>query len=82
MSDRTSPLVALNTLSLGQKALIVAFTFDAGQGERIQKMGLVPGEQVEMVRLASLEGRIEIKVRGYFISLGKEEAERIKVKAL
>ena len=75
-------LIALSSMSLGQRALIVAFAYDTDQGERIQKMGFVPGEQLEVVRLPPQGGSIEIKIRGYFVSLGKQEADRIKVKPL
>ena len=49
-------LIALSSMSLGQKALIVAFSFDTREGERIQKMGLVPGEKLEIVRQPLPEG--------------------------
>jgi ferrous iron transport protein A len=75
-------LVAISSMSIGQKALIVAFSFDTEKGERIQKMGLVPGELLEIMRAPCPEGPIEIKIRGYFISLRKEEADRIMVKLM
>jgi len=65
-------------MSLGQKAKLIAFSFDTEDGERIQKAGLTPGEELEMVRLDP----IEIKIRGYYLSLQKHEADRIKVKLL
>jgi len=71
-------LIALSSLSLGQKAMLVAFSFDTEHGERIQKAGLNPGEKLEVMRLDP----IEIKIRGYYISLQKHEADHIKVKLL
>jgi ferrous iron transport protein A len=71
-------LIALSSMSLGQKAMLVAFSFDTENGERIQKAGLTPGEKLEVVRLDP----IEIKIRGYFLSLQKHEADHIKVKLL
>jgi Fe2+ transport system protein FeoA len=75
-------LVSLSRLSLGQKALIVAFSFDTAEGECVEKLGLTPGEQVEIVRLASGTGLIEIKIRGYFASLKTQEADHIKVRLI
>jgi Fe2+ transport system protein FeoA len=75
-------LIALSSMTLGQKALIVAFSFDTEEGESIQKMGLAPGEQLEVVRLAPPEGPMEIKIRGYFVSLRKQEADHIMVKSI
>lgn len=81
MPENNEQLIALSSLTLGQKAQIMAFSFDASEGERIQNMGFSPGEQLEVVRLPQ-EGPIEMKIRGYFVSLSKQEADRIKVKLL
>ena len=80
MAKNNEELVSISSLSLGQKALVVAFTFDTEKGERIMQMGFTPGEQMEIVRKSPLGGPIEIKIRGYFVSLPKEEADHIKVK--
>jgi Fe2+ transport system protein FeoA len=82
VSEKDEQLVALSSMSLGQKGLVVAFSFDTDEGERIQKMGLSPGEQLEIVRLTPSGDPVEIKIRGYFVSLRKQEADRIKVKLL
>jgi len=78
MSEVDKQLIALSSMSVGQKALIVAFSVDTKEGERIQEMGLSPGEQLEVMRLAP--GAVEIKIRSYFVSLSKNEADHIKVK--
>jgi len=72
-------LVALSSLSLGQKALIVGFSFDTKEGEAFHQLGLNPGELLEVVRVVP-GGPVEIKIRGYFLSLNRQEADRIKVK--
>jgi len=82
LPENNERLTALSSLSLGQKALIVAFSFDTKEGEHIQKMGLVPGEQLEIVRLSHLGSPVEIKIREYFISLPQKDADRIKVRLL
>jgi len=82
ISKNDKKLIALSSLSLGQKALIVAFSFDVDGGERVQKMGLFPGERLEIMRLPSQGSDVEIKIRGYFVSLRKEESDRIMVKLL
>ena len=76
MPENKEQLVLLSSMPLGQKACIVAFSFDTGEGKRIQEIGFSLGEQLEIVRLDP----IEIKIRGYFFSLSKEEADHIKVK--
>tara|TARA_B100000315_G_C14246236_1_gene437572 strand:+ start:307 stop:444 length:138 start_codon:yes stop_codon:yes gene_type:complete len=42
-------------------------------------MGLVSGSEIEMERVAPMGDPIEIKVKGYNLSLRKEEAASIQV---
>ncbi len=42
-------------------------------------MGLTPGSVVEVERVAPMGDPIEVKVRGYHLSLRKEDAEKIAV---
>jgi DtxR family transcriptional regulator, Mn-dependent transcriptional regulator len=72
----------LNHLKIGQRAKLVRV---AGKGElhkRLVDMGLVPGAVVGVERVAPLGDPIEIKLRGYHLSLRKEEAALITVEAL
>ena len=45
------------------------------------EMGLLVGTSVELVRFAPLGDPVEIKVRGYNLTLRKQEAEQILVRA-
>ena len=47
---------------------------------RLMEMGLLVGTPVELVRFAPLGDPVEIKVRGYNLTLRKHEAEQIFVK--
>ena len=80
MPPNDQQLIALSSLTLGQKAIIVGFSFDTNNGEQSQEIGFNPGEQLEIVRISPLGESIEIKIRGYFLSLHKQQADRIKVK--
>ena len=42
-------------------------------------MGVIPGAEVEVERVAPLGDPIEIKIKGYHLSLRKEEAANIYV---
>ena len=75
-------LVLLSQMSLGQRGIIKDFTADNDDYERIVEMGVTPGEEIEIIRYAPLGDPIEIRVRGYLLSLRKAEAERIKVSLL
>lgn len=46
---------------------------------RLLEMGLLPGTEVEIIRSAPLGFPIEIKVRGYLLTLRKEEAECVEI---
>ena len=53
-----------------------------GRGQvfkRLLDMGLTPGSPIELRRVAPLGDPIEVKVRGYHLSLRKGEAEQISV---
>ncbi len=69
--------VVLSAMTVGQRAVIEHFRFD--ESERLEEMGLTPGETIEVIRYAPLGDPIEIKVRGYCLSLRKQEADQIKV---
>ncbi|MDX1641222.1 MAG: FeoA family protein [Balneolaceae bacterium] len=46
---------------------------------RLLEMGLTPGSKVEVIRAAPLGFPIEVKIRGYLLSLRKSEAECIEI---
>lgn len=46
---------------------------------RLLEMGLLVGTHVEVVRYAPLGDPVEIKVRGYRLTLRRHEAELIRV---
>ena len=47
---------------------------------RLMEMGLLVGTLVELVRFAPLGDPVEIKVRGYNLTLRRNEAEQIFVR--
>lgn len=46
---------------------------------RLREMGLLPGTSIQLIRAAPLGDPLEIKVRGYHLTLRKSEAEHIVV---
>jgi len=69
----------LSELKRGEKGRIVKIGGGGSLRRRLLDMGLVPGSEVKMERVAPLGDPIEIKVKGYNLSLRKEEAESIQV---
>lgn len=69
----------LNSLQPGEKAVINSLGTDSETNGRLMELGLLPGTAVEMVRFAPLGDPIEILIRGYHLSLRREEASTILV---
>lgn len=70
----------LSQLSAGQKGRIVGFELPPEHKARLFEMGLTLGAEVELVRFAPLGDPIDIKVRGYHLSLRKREASGVTVR--
>lgn len=71
--------IPLRELKPGQKGKILAVKSKGELGKRIASMGITPGAMVEVKRVAPLGDPIDIKVKGYHLSLRKEEAGGITV---
>ena len=69
----------LSELKKGQKGLIESFT-DYELSLKLLEMGCIPGELVEVIRIAPLGDPIAISVAGYMLSLRKGEAATVRIK--
>ena len=69
----------LTSVALGQKATVAEIKLPPESRPRLMEMGLLVGTSVELVRFAPLGDPVEIKVRGYNLTLRKHEAEQIFV---
>jgi DtxR family Mn-dependent transcriptional regulator len=72
----------LMELSPGQKGRITKVKGKGLIRQRILDMGVVPGAVVEMGRVAPLGDSVEVKVKGYHLSLRKEEASHIYLEGI
>jgi ferrous iron transport protein A len=75
-------MTKLSELENGQKARVVKITLVGDIRRRLSDMGLVNGSEVVLERVAPLGDPIEIKVKGYDLSLRKEIASEIEVEPL
>lgn len=66
----------LSQLNPGQSGIIVEFT-DLEMSVKLIEMGCLPGEVVEVERIAPLGDPIAIRVAGYQLCLRKTEASVI-----
>ena len=71
--------IGLNEVKPGQKGRIVKIIGRSGVNKRLADMGVVPGTIVEVERVAPLGNPMDVKLKGYRLSLRKEEAANIRV---
>ena len=64
----------LSDLPVGQGGRITALTGAADIRQRLREMGLTAGAQVDVVRRAPLGDPLDIRVRGYHLSIRLAEA--------
>jgi ferrous iron transport protein A len=70
----------LSRLMPGEHGTIVRIATSANKvRERLMEMGLTKGTPIELIRFAPMGDPIEVKVKGYRLSLRREEAESIFV---
>lgn len=72
-------LVTLSSLAVGASAVLRDYPKQGVAFLRLREMGLLPGTTVTLVRTAPLGDPIEIKVRGYNLTLRKSEADHVMV---
>lgn len=78
MAESAQPLASL---AVGSKGTVTQINLSPAERPRLMEMGLLVGTPVELVRFAPLGDPVEIKVRGYHLTLRKHEAEQILVHA-
>ena len=67
----------LTSLTLGGAATVTEIKLDPCQRGRLLEMGLLVGTPIQLVRFAPLGDPVEIKVRGYHLTLRRHDAEQI-----
>ena len=71
--------MTLDKLPLGQEAVITAVGGEGSLRCRLLDMGLIPKTRVRVEKIAPLGDPLELRVRGYSLSLRKEDAGKIEV---
>jgi Fe2+ transport system protein FeoA len=73
--------MTLLDLKPGQRARITGWSTETPPS-RLLEMGLLPGSDVELVRFAPLGDPIDIKIRGFHLSIRKSEAGLVDVETI
>lgn len=67
-------------LKPGQRARIAGWSSD-NPPARLLEMGMLPGSEIELVRFAPLGDPIDLKIRGFHLSIRKSEAGLVEVES-
>ena len=73
--------MTLDKLAIGQSAKIIAVGGEGSLRNRLIDMGLIPKTTVMLRKVAPMGDPIEIRLRGYELTLRKEDASAITVEA-
>ncbi len=72
----------LNKMKPGDKAIIFKISGEGALKKKFLDMGVLPGTTMEIIRVAPLGDPVEIKIKGYNLTLRKEEAASIQVREI
>ncbi len=71
--------MTLDALAIGTTARVERIRGGRAIAQRLQEMGMTTGVVVKLIRIAPLGDPLEIELRGYRLSLRKDEAAAIEV---
>ncbi len=72
----------LDTLKPGEKARITKVRVKGVARRKLMDMGMVAGTEIELVRNAPLGDPMDYNIKGYHLSIRKEEAKQIFINKL
>jgi ferrous iron transport protein A len=71
--------IKLSELAIGSSAIVREFPKAGSAFVRLREMGVLAGTRVTLIRTAPMGDPLEIKVRGYNLTLRKSEADHVLV---
>lgn len=69
----------LREITVGGRAAVAGFDLPAESARRLLEMGFTPGTVLEVIRFAPLGDPVEVRLRGYHLSLRRVDAAGILV---
>ncbi len=82
VSDRKEIHMQLNELKAGQSARVVSIGGEGALRQHFLDMGLIPGVEVTMVKLAPMGDPMELRLHGYELTLRLADAEKIGIERI
>ena len=74
--------MTLKDLEIGRSAVITAVGGEGALRQHFLDMGVIPGAEVTLVKYAPMGDPMELRVRGYELTLRIADAEKIKIEQL
>ena len=74
--------MTLRDLKPGETAKVIAINAEGAFKRRIMDMGITTGVNIKLVKVAPLGDPLEVTVRGYQLSLRKEEAASLEMELI
>lgn len=71
--------MTLRDLKPGESGTVASIGEKSPTRRRIMDMGVTPGTSIKVIKVAPLGDPIEINIRGYELSLRKDEAQHIMI---
>lgn len=79
MERKSSKIKALSELQNGEKGRVVNITAKGSIRRRVIEMGITKGTDIQLLGCAPLGDPLKVLVKGYHLSLRKDEASYIFV---
>lgn len=73
--------MTLDSLPPGQRAIVVGFLGDDPITVRLGEMGVLPGETIEVTRVAPLGDPLAVRVGGSLLAVRRREAAFVQVES-
>lgn len=75
-------VITLESLESGQVARLIRVKGRGTIVDKLKKLDITPGSIIELEEMEASEGRINIKVRGYHLSLRKDDFSKIELEVI
>ena len=82
MDSLKSDDMTLRELKIGQSAVVESVGGSGSLRQHFLDMGVIPGAEVSVVRFAPMGDPMELRIRGYELTLRLADAQKIKIRPL